>query len=85
MVFRGLKVAGNGSPRKLDWRLIVAKGAVVMGLGSVDSGRRGRVLGIGWGVVWSYHLLACRWGVMAVSGTGGRAIRTGWRRSWLRS
>ena len=34
--FRGLKVAGNGSPRKLDWRLIVAKGAVVMGLGSVD-------------------------------------------------
>ena len=36
--FRGLKVAGNGSPRKLDWRLIVAKGAVVMGLGSVDCG-----------------------------------------------
>ena len=30
-----------------------------------------RVLGIGWGVVWPY-LLQAGWGVMAVSGTGGR-------------
>ena len=36
-VFRGLKASVIGSPRKLDWCLIVSKGAVVMGLGSVDS------------------------------------------------
>ena len=49
-----------------------------MGLGGVDSGRRGRVLGIGWGVVWPYLLQASRWGVMAVSGTGGRGSEREW-------
>ena len=51
MVFRGLKEAGNGSPRKLDWRLIVSKGAVVMGLGAVDFGHVVRSLGDWWVVI----------------------------------
>ena len=34
--FRGLKAVENRPPRKLDWHLIVAMRAVVMGLGSVS-------------------------------------------------
>ena len=45
MVFRGLKEGDFRPPRKLDWHLIVAKGAVVMGLGSVDSGHVVQSLG----------------------------------------
>ena len=43
--FSPRKVPVNGSPRKLDWHLIVAKGAVVMGLGAVDSGHVVQSLG----------------------------------------
>ena len=35
-------------------------------------------MGIGWGVVWPYLLQVSRWGVMAVSGTGGRGSEREW-------